>query len=314
MVWDSLNPGFEALNTKEIQMYNFRNSKPVSNLRFVHYFVWMVLLVIIAGCGPEQREPEPVFTGEKTLAEALSVLRSRSQSSGPMKANGQCHWLTNTNGKVSKENFWVKIWLNPPGEVYLQGDIAFNPKGIVLGSNAGEFWLLVKPEASQYSWGKWAEQETSSGLMFFPKSLDEALGIVEVNDDESWLLSHEGELDVLTRRDEKGDVIKKVYVNRSDYLVRKIEYFDMIGKAVAIAEMDKYKEVTEGFYVPTFFRVIMPDGESAEASSSITLNLNSVKTTDFSDKQRSAFFTRPPTKGYENIYRIINGRMVEQPD
>jgi len=307
-------PKFEAQNTKEIQMSKIRNSKPGTSLRLIRYFVWAVLLVIVAGCGPEQREPEPVFTGDKTLDEALAVLRSRSKSSGPIKANGQCLWKTKNSGKVGKENFAVKIWLNPPHEVYLQGDIAFNPRGIVLGSNVGEFWLLVKPEASQYSWGKWAEQETSSGLMVVPKSLDEALGIVEVNDDESWLLSHEGEIDVLARRDDKGGIIKKIYVNRSDYLVRKIEYFDVIGKAVAIAEMDKYKKVSEGFFVPTFFRVMMPEGDSAEDSSSITLNLNSVKSTDFSDKQRSAFFTRPPTKGYENIYRIINGRLVEQPD
>lgn len=314
MDWDSVNPQFEVQNTKEIKMCNFQNLKTSGNLRFVHYFIWMVLLVIAAGCGPEQREPEPVFTGERTLTEALTILRSRSENSGPMKANGQCHWLTNTNGKVSKENFWVKIWLNPPGEVYLQGDIAFNPRGIVLGSNAGEFWFLVKPEVNQYSWGKWAEQETSSGLMVFPKSLDEALGIVEVNDNESWLLSREGKFDVLVKCDDKGDIIKKVYVNPSNYLVRKIEYFDVTGKVVAIAEMDKYKKVSEDFFVPTFFRVIMPEGDSAEDSSSITLNLNSVKSTDFTDKQRSIFFTRPPTKGYENIYRIINGRLVEQPE
>jgi hypothetical protein len=312
--WDSVNPKFGARNTKEIQMSKIRNSKPGISLRLIHYFVRAVLLIIAAGCGSEQREPEPVFTGEKTIVEALSILRSRSQNTVPMKANGQCLWQTKNNGKVSKENFAVKIWLNPPREVYLQGDIAFNPRGIVLGSNAGEFWLLVKPEASQYSWGKWAEQETSSGLMVVPKSLDEALGIVEVNDGESWLLSHKGEIDVLAKRDDKGDIIKKVYVNRSDYLVRKIEYFDVIGKAVAIAEMDKYREVSEGFFVPTFFRVMMPEGDSAEASSSITLNLNSVKSTDFSDKQRSVFFTRPPTKGYEHIYRIINGQMVEQSD
>jgi len=295
-------------------MYKIRNSKPASRLRLIHYFTWAVLLVITAGCGPERREPKPVFTGEKTIVEALSILRSRSQNSGPMKANGQCHWLANNNEKISKENFWVKIWLNPPGEVYLQGDVGFNPRGIVLGSNAGEFWLLIKPEASQYSWGKWAEQDSSSGLMVVPKSLDEALGIVEVNDDESWLLSHEGEFDVLVKRDDEGGIIKKVYVNRSNYLVRKIEYFGVIGKAVAIAEMDKYTEVSEGFYVPTFFRILMPDGDSNEASSTITLNLNSVKSTKYSDRQRSAFFSRPPTKGYEHIYRIINGRMVEQPD
>ena len=294
-------------------MFKIRNSKPASNLRLICYFVWTVLLVIAAGCGPERREPEPVFTGEKTIAEALSILRSRSQNSGPLKAYGQCVWQYYSDGKPHKEPFAVKLWVNPPAEVYLQGDVGFNARGIVLGSNASEFWLLIKPELSSYSWGKWSEQETSGGLMVVPKTLNEALGIVEVVDEKSWFLSKEGGFDVLVRRNDKGGIDKKMYINRRDYLVRKIEYFDVNENVLALAELDKYKDVTEDFFVPTVIKIMMYGEAGAENSDSITLNLKSVKPENFTEKRRKIIFNLPKMKGYKHIYRIVNGRMVEQP-
>ncbi len=270
-------------------------------------------IFILAGCGPEMREPEPILPGKNTVAEALSVLRSRSDNIGPLRANGRCRWLTHSNGKESKEEFAVKLWLNPPAEVYLQGDIGFNPKGIVLGSNASEFWLLIKPEVSRYSWGKWSEQGSSSGLMFVPKTLDEALGIVEVVDEEGWSLSKEDGFDVLVWRNKNRVVIKKIYINRRDYLARKIEFFDVNGKAAAIAELGRYKEVSRDFFFPTTISIIMRGGGGDDDSASIILNLKSVKSDSFNEIQRNVLFNLPKTKGYKNIYRIINGRMVEEP-
>ena len=270
-------------------------------------------ILFLGGCGPEKGVPAPVFMGEKSMAEVLSILKSRSQEIQPLKASGQCIWQTYSEGKARKENFAVKIWANPPAEVYLQGDVAFNPRGIVLGSSASEFWLLIKPEVARYSWGKWAEQGSASGLMLIPKSLDEALGIVKVVDEKFWSMSSQGDLDVLVRRNDKGGIIKKIYINRRDYLVRKIEYFDENGKAMAFAELDKYKGLTKGFYVPTSIRIIIRGDEKGEGSASITLNLTSVKPESFTEKRRKAFFIRPPTKGYKHIFKIIDGSMVEQP-
>jgi hypothetical protein len=272
-----------------------------------------VAIFFLSGCGPQRREPKPVLGVRKSAAEALSVLRSRSQHTGPLKANGQCLWQYYIDGKRRKENFAVKLWVNPPAEVYMQGDVGFNPRGIVLGSNASVFWLLIKPELSRYSWGKWSEQETSGGLMVVPKTLDEALGIVEVVDEKRWSLSKEGGYDVLIRRNDKGGIARKLYINRRDYLIRKIEYFDVNGNVLALAELDKYKDVTEDFFVPTVIKIMMYGEDDAEDSDSITLNLKSVKSTNFSDKKRSAFFTLPPTKGYEHIYRIIDGHLIEEP-
>jgi hypothetical protein len=271
-----------------------------------------VVLFFLIGCGPQRREPKPVLSVQKTAAEALSVLRSRSQHTGPLKAHGQCLWQYYSDGKRRKENFLVRLWVNPPAEVYLQGDVAFNPRGIVLGSNASEFWLLIKPELSSYSWGKWSEQETSGGLMVVPKTLDEALGIVEVVDEKRWSLSKEGDFDVLIRRNDKGGITRKMYINRRDYLIRKIEYFDVNGNVLALAELDKYKDVTEDFFFPNVIKIMMYGEAGGENSDSITLNLKSVKPDSFTEKRRSALFTLPPRKGYKHFYRIIGGHLVEE--
>jgi hypothetical protein len=294
-------------------MFKIQNSKPKSNRRLILFFARSILLLVIAGCAPEKREPEPVLPGKKSVAEALSVLKSRSQHTGPLKANGQCLWRYYSNGKPRTENFAVKLWVNPPAEVYLQGDVAFNPRGLVLGSNAIEFWLLIKPEFSSYSWGKWSEQDTSSGLMVVPKSLDEALGIVEVADEKSWSLSGEGTFDVLVRRNNEGKTVKKLYINRRDYLARKIVYFDADGKVVAVAELDRYKEVSKEFFVPTVIRIVMHGGDGGDNLASIKLNLSSVKPDSFTEKRRSVLFSRPKPEGYKHFYRIIDGRMIEQP-
>jgi len=272
-----------------------------------------VAIFFLGGCGPEKREPKPIPGVRKTAAEALAVLRSRSEHTGPMKANGQCVWEYYFEGKKRKENCAVKMWVNPPAEVYLQGDVGFNPRGIVLGSNASEFWLLIKPELSQYSWGKWSEQDTSSGLMVVPKILDETLGIVEVVDEKNWSLSQEGGFDVLTRRNDKGGISKKMYINPRNYLVRKIEYFDVNENALALAELDKFTDVTEDFFVPTVIKIVMYGKAGAEASESITLNLKSVKPDSFTEERRRKIFNKPEPKGYEHIYRIINGHLVEEP-
>jgi len=308
---DGVNPKFEARNTKRIQMFKIQNSKPRSSLRLILYFAWVILLLIVAGCEPQRREPEPVFPGKKTVSEALHALSSRSQNIGPLKASGQCLWQYYSEGKAHNENFAVKIWANPPAEVYLQGDIGFNPRGIVLGSNASEFWLLIKPEVSRYSWGKWSEQGSSSGLMFVPKTLGEGLGIVEVSNEKDWSLSKEDNFDVLVRGNGKRGVDKKIYISRRDYLVRKIEYFDVNGEAVAMAELDRYREVSKEFFIPASIKIIMYGEEGSDGSATVRLSLKSVKSESFTEIRRNILFNRPGTSGYKNIYRIINAQIVE---
>ncbi len=197
----------------------------------------------------------PVCPGKESVAEAISVLMSRAQNMVPLKANGQCLLEYYVEGKKHKENFPVKLWVNPPAEVYLQGDIAFNPRGLVLGSNEREFWLSIKPqEISSYWWGLWSEGGYNEKLVISPKIMLEALGIAAVDSDEpgekNWSLSKENGFDVLTNRSDGDRSIKKLYISNCDYLVRRIEYFYTNGEMMVTAELEKYKEVLKGIFVP----------------------------------------------------------------
>jgi len=271
-----------------------------------------VALIILNGCAPQIRIPVTVYPGKESVADSVSILRSRSQNVPPLKANGRCRLQYYTDGKKHKENFPVKLWVNPPSEIYMQGDIAFDPKGLIAGSNETEFWLAIKPkEINSYWWGQWTEGTSTGKLLLSPKIVLDTLGIVEIGSEENWSLSNEGVFDVLTKRNEQATIIKKIHIyNSRDYLIKKIEYFNADGQAAVIAELDKYKEVLKDFLVPTSVKIInRADGEE----DSVRITLGSIKSISFSDEQRRRLFIRPQPRGFKNIYKIVDNNTVEQP-
>jgi len=270
------------------------------------------VIVIFSGCAPQIEKPVRVCPGKESAAESLSILRSRLKNTMPLKANGQCLLQYYTKGdKPKKENFPVKLWVNPPVEIYMQGDVAFDPKGVVLGSNEDEFWLAMKPkEISCYWWGRWSEESCPEKLMINPRLILEALGVVAIEDIESWSLSNEGAFDILTKQE--GSIkTRKIYINSCDYLARRIEYFDDDGQAAMVMELGKYKKLVKDFFVPTFIKIInCTDGNEGDSA---RITLSSVKSTNFTDKQRGRLFTRPQLQGFKHIYKIVDGDIIEQP-
>jgi hypothetical protein len=262
-----------------------------------------VTTLVVAGCGPRMEKPTRICPGKKSVAGALFELRLRSENAVPLKANGQCRLQYYAEGKPHKENFPVKICVNPPVEIYLQGDVAFNPKGIVLGANEREFWLAIKPkEISTYWWGEWNETRSAEKLMINPELVLEALGIAEVGGEGNWSLSNEGAFDVLTKRDEQGRTVKKIHVHSCNYRVWRIEYFESGGEAVATAELYKYKEITRGFCVPTVMKIVRRGEDNREDSVKITLK--SVKRAELTEETRRSLFTRPEPRGFKHVKKI----------
>lgn len=279
------------------------------------YFCFAAGILILVGCAPEVRKPLEICPGKDSVAEAVSALESHWQNMVPLKANGQCllEYYVEGKQKPQKEKFSVKLWVNPPVEMYLQGDVTLVPKAIVLGSNQDEFWLSVRAkEISTYWWGEWSQQDSSLTLMINPKTLLEALGIAAVDAQPNWSLSNEGAFDVLTKR-ERGVVTKKIYVYSCDYLVRKIEYFDVYGQVAVVAELDKYKQVLEGFFVPASIKIIERADDNPKESLSITLDLKSIKSTKITAKQQNVLFNRPQPRGIKRVIRIVGGNWIEQP-
>lgn len=276
------------------------------------FLIIVAAILILAGCAPQIQKPVRICPGKESIGESLSALRVRSENTVPLKANGHCLLQYYTKDKKPKrENFPIKLWANPPMEIYLQGDVAFDPKGIVLGSNEDEFWLAVKlKEVSSYWWGQWSERSYPGKLMISPGLVLEALGIAAGGDIKSWSLSNEGAFDVLTKRG-VGVETKKIYINNCDYLVRRVEYFDDDGQATIVMELDKYKELIKDFFVPTFIKIT--DYTNGNEEDSVQITLNSVKSTNFTDKQRRHLFTRPQPQGFKHIYKIVDGDIFEQP-
>jgi len=276
--------------------------------KFIPFIV--VAILIFAGCALEIQKPVEVVPGKESVAEALSVLKARSQNAVPLLARGRCllQYYDADKKKHKKESLTVSVLVKPPVEIYLRGDATLAPKAIVFGSNEREFWLSIRRTCW---WGTWSEQNSSEGLMINPRTVFEALGVAEIKAEENWSLSNEGAFDVLTRQ-EQGVVIKKIYIYSLDYLVKKIEYFDSNSQAVAYTEMDGYKEVSDGFFVPALIKIITCRQNNGEDSLGITLDLKSIRPKTITEGMQNFYFNRRPPQGFKHEYRIISGKWIEQ--
>ena len=272
------------------------------------------VILFLAGCESKIRQPTKICPGKGSVAEALATLQSQSQNVVPLRASGKCclEYYVEGKEKQQRENFDVKLWVNPPVEIYMQGDKALVPKAIMLGSNEREFWLSIRPkEISTYWWGYWSEQNMSEGLVINPRTLLESLGTGELETQQDWSLSNEGLYDIISKQ-QQGVVVKKIYVYSCDYRVRKIEFFNQDGRAVAGAELDRYEEVSDGFFIPSLMKVTTYAQESGESSLSVTLDLRSIKPATITEPRRNVLFKLPEPRGFTNIYRIINGKWIKQ--
>jgi hypothetical protein len=262
-------------------------------------------ILVFAGCAAPVRKCE----GKKTAGEAIMALNAQRGKIAPIKAAGQCLLKYHFEGKLHRENFPVKLWVNPPNEIYLQGDVAFDATGLVVGANAGEFWFWLKPkEISSYWWGRWSQAGVRENFPMNPATMLEALGAVNLEQGD-WSLTH-GRYDVLWLHGEDGTLLKRVFIEPCDYLAAKIEYFNPAGVLVAGAELEKYKRIAEGFFVPMRIKLFTLTKDGSEESAQVSLG--SVEQVQISGQQRERLFVRPRPRGFERVYQIIDGEAVEQ--
>ncbi len=265
--------------------------------------------MFVNGCAAEFKQPRRICPGKATAADAVAELNSHVAEAVPFKANGQCQLRYWTQGREQYESFLVKLWVNPPREIYLQGDVVFNAKGLVLGCNADEFWLAIKPkEVSTFIWGRWSQTETSAQLID-PRLLLRAFGLSQIDKQAVWLLSNESGFDVLTKWQKDGGRVK-VRIDACDYLVSKVEYFSYDGRKIIDVEMDKFKQVGEGFSVPTMIKTGARNNDGTRNTLQIILTVPTPAT--LTEVQRQILFTRPESEGFEHIYEIVDGEMIKR--
>ena len=267
-----------------------------------------IAVLVFSGCAQQMSPPKRICPGSQSVVESLDSLRSRSKSIVPLKANGRCHLRYFIDNKEHDENFPVKIWFNPPNQIYLQCDVAFDPKGIVLGSNEDEFWLSIRlKEIDSYWWGKW--EELGDFAKIRPGVLFEALGVAKLSDEGNLFLTNENGFDVITEY--KRDIItKKIYINSCDNLVSKIEYFDLHGQAAITIELGEYKKGSAGFDVPRVIKIISRNENGSE--NSFRIKLRSVKPIEFTKSREKLFFSRAGQQGFKHIYKVVEGDIIEQ--
>ena len=263
----------------------------------------ILAILIFAGCAPKVQRPMRVCPSAESAPAALSVQKWRFESAVAFRANGKCLLsYYDEKDKRKSENFPIKLWSEPPGRFYLQGDVAFDSKGIVLGSNQREFWVSIKPkEISSYIWGQWSQQSCFEELAINPTLLSEALGIIELDTEGDWSFSNDGAFDILTEQQTAG-ITKKVYIYGCDHSVRRIEYCDANGKVLVVTELDGYKTVSQDFWVPSVINIVRhrQDGRS----DSVSITLSSIKPVQLTEKQRSRLFYRPQPDGFKHIYKL----------
>jgi hypothetical protein len=283
--------------------------------------IFNAILLIIAGCesqtqkpgsgfGGFTREPERPLSkckGSTTAAEAIAKLEKVENKALPIMASGQCLFEYWAKGKKHKENFPVKIWVNPSYEIYMQGDVAFDAKGLVFGSNEREFWLAMKPnEIKGYWWGEWEEQSAASGIN--PRTVLEAIGIIRM-DEGKWSFTKQDTFDVLTRSI-GGQKVQKIYVYNCDQRIYKIEYFDKAGQIAVVTEPSKYKEIVNGFCVPSVIRITgHGDGQPKEM---FRISLDKVKLVVFTEEQKNRLFSRPGPRGFKEVYKIVDNKAIKE--
>lgn len=331
------NPKLETRNPKRIRNLKFKIRNDAQSgtvfrsfaLWILHWFriscseprvllLWAFFLgiLLLEGC-VSQPQALQVCPGKATAAEALRTLAARAERAVDLRANAQAvlTYHVPDQNRVERHNVPMELRFAPPEDIYVQGTVGVDARAVIMGSNRDEFWLALRPrEISSYYLGQWDQVEDFEGLIISPRVMLEAMGLVTepavAPDEALWTLSRQGPYDVLTRRDERGRVVKRISIYACDYTVRKIEYFDRRGKVAAVAQLGDYKPVTEGFEVPTRISIVSTNARGQRDS--IVMDIRSPRQTQFSPRQREVLFHPPGEARYEHVYHLEAGQWVPQ--
>ena len=269
-------------------------------------FIFCFFLLSLVGCELQKRELAKICPSPADINQVIEKIENSSPV--PFRSNGTSHLIyTDDKGKERKERMDVKIWVNPPFDIYMQGDVAFDPKGVILGANKEEFWLALRPkEIDSFYSGQWDDVEdgvvsVSAGILL------ESLGVINFENHGDWRMASGEKFTLLAKCDKAGTIIKSIVIHNCDQTIRRINYFDNKGMVAASAEIGDYQQVGDDSAVPHSIKIINTVGSKFE----LTTKLGSVKKMQFSERQNEIMFNPPDISDYKNIYRVIGDKLVE---
>lgn len=266
------------------------------------------LCVFISGCAAPTVKEAPVICDDKSIGQVVQIFQRRRENIRPLRAGGSLYlrWY-DSEEKAHEENLNIDLRFCPPDRIYFRGNSILG-EAVRLGANAEQFWIMMKPkEISTYQWGMRSHVEGCRPRQWLnPQCIFEALGVLWV--DTTWSVFSRGALQVLTRMDDRGNVVQKIYVGCSDYLARRIEYYDHEGRAAVVLELDGYRHVSDAAPVPTRINIT-----HYETNTVADITLKNVKLFEPSPKQLVGLFTRPEPKGFKHVFKLNeNCEFVEQ--
>lgn len=268
----------------------------------------LALVTLAGGCLSQIFPPARVCPGKPNVAAALEALKVQAKAAVPFRGNGQCRLgYVTESGKTRQLNLPVSVYVNPPSEVYVQGQAAPGPQGLVfLGTNEQEFWMAIRPEISTFWWGEWSRSGGGQDLPVSPKAVFESLGLAAAEssqaDPNHWSLSAGPGQDVLTWTGQDGRPLKRLFVDRCDYRIARIEYLDGDGHVAVVVELKAYERVTQGLSVPS--RISIVAFAKGQRTHWARLTLGTFMEKQYTEKFRRRYFVRPESGGFENVVEV----------
>jgi len=280
------------------------------------WFIGVMLLsvAVISGCQSPSGRVTKLAQGKDTLEEAVSDLLEQAKALTPTQIKGTCRldYLDEDGTWRESSAFRMKLWLDPPYNLYVQIAVTMGPNGkIFLGTNQEAFWLSIKPEINTYWHGRWNDMPAVTDMKLNPGIVLESLGVIQFAQDETWTLANHEGMDVLTCTESSSEqVTKRIVVNTKKYQPSKILYYDDLGNVAVSADMGRYK-VVGGQILPTLIYITQysVDQEIGRA----TFHFEEGRGRRSEELHRHAMFQlNVPTTGYDEIIDVSSSGSMQE--
>lgn len=271
------------------------------------------MLLAVTGCRqqPAQiQKPVKFCPGAANALEAMQ--RLKPQTTSDLLAKGTAEATFYSEGRKRNESFPVKMWASPQDKLRFHGDVLFNPRGIDMGANAELFWVAMKPNelGNIYQWDMWSDADYLEEMLLNPKAFLQALNLTSPADSfgYSFALQTSEIYDILLKKTLTGQIKEKIFIDKCNYEISKIHYYNARGKLFAIVTLDNYKSVVGDFSIPADIYFQKLPLQTVEEWAEIRLQLNKIEPKNFTPRQQEIYFSRPPTRGYDDVYKLSEVR------
>ena len=249
-------------------------------------FFLFLCSIFLAGCAAQKRNCPPL----KTAEEATAILKEYSANLKPLKATGNCTLnYTNEKGEKFVQSFPVRIWFQSGRKFCLYGDVMFDPRGVCFAVTGYEYWTYAK------TFGVYIKGQINTATDDYfsnPLVLVDFLEPVSADCNSLYMANAEKGCNILVCRNSGLCKAKKIFIDRCEHFVKKVEYLNCSGNLVLVAELDEYKNVAQaGFSFP--HKLVYRHFNGQKGSNLMQIKLDSVKLWQANPEQLKALFSPP---------------------